>query len=85
MSYSNKMEYFEDEDFELMFKTFDFFKKDEVPRNYLFYALDLIGCKYDKAVLQQKYKLAEEEKIQKKNFIKILRREYTKMASLDNN
>jgi hypothetical protein len=83
MSYSNKMEYFDDDDFELMFKTFDFFKKEEVPLTYLFYALDLIGYKYEKPVILLRYKLKEDEKLPKKVFLKIMKREYNKMISLE--
>lgn len=78
------MEYFEDEDFELMFRTFDFFKKDEIPLSYLFHGLNVINYEHDRDAIITKYKLSESENLGKKAFLKIMKREYNKMITLEN-
>ena len=86
MKTNNKLEFFEEEDFELMFDTLNIFKEEELPKNYIYKGLEMIGAKnYDKETIVTKFKLDEMETINKKLFVKILKREYSKMVTIDLN
>ena len=76
------MEYFTDDDFEIMFKSLDFFKTGEISQKYLFLALDLISCDYQPSNIIEKHKLQENEMLNMKRFVRIIRKEYKTMSTL---
>lgn len=53
--------------------------------SYLFRALDIIQCKYEQEAIVTKYKLEGVETISKKVFMKVLKREYNRMMTLQIN
>lgn len=86
MKTNNKLEFFEEEEFELIFDSLNIFKQDEIPKEYVFKGLEIIGAKnYDRQNITTKFKLDELEGVNKKLFAKILKREYSKMATIDLN
>lgn len=83
MMANNKAEFFTDDDFETIYSFFDIFNEEDIAISYLFRALDTIDCVYDIPSVILKYKLPEDTKtINKKTFMKILKREYSKMVTL---
>ena len=85
MKMNNKIEYFEEDDFELIFNTLNLFHEEAIPIQYLFKGLQMIGCKYDESHIITKYKLTETRVVTKKQFIKAMKREYGKMITIDLN
>lgn len=82
MKMNNKIEYFEEDDFELIFNTLNILREEELPVSYIFKALDMIGCCYEKDTVVAKHKLGELETIGKKQFVKVMKREYSKMVTI---
>merc|ERR1712032_122984 len=76
MMLNNKAEYFNEEDFSLIFSTLNILNEETIPREYVFRALDIIDCKYDRETIFTRYKLEEEKTLTKKAFLKVLKREY---------
>lgn len=85
ISYSHKVEYFEDSDFEVIFEAFDIFKKDEISTEKVFNILTIFKIPFDKETILSKHKLTDGEGVNKKAFMKIIKREYQKIVSLDPN
>lgn len=86
MKMNNKLEFFEEEDFELMYDSLNVFKEEEISKNYIYKGLEMIGAKnYDRETIVTKFKLDEVETVNKKIFVKIMKREYSKMVTIDLN
>lgn len=85
ISYSHKVEYFEDSDFEVIFEAFDVFKKDEISTAKVFNILNIFKIPFDKESLLAKHKLTDGQMVNKKTFMKLAKREYHKIVSLDPN
>lgn len=85
VSYSNRVEFYDDNDFEVVFQAFDIFNKDEISLEKLWgiFAVFRIPC--DPQLMITRHKLTPGQPINKKTFLKVIKREYSKMVSLDTN
>lgn len=84
ISFSNKVEFFDEADFEVIFQAFDVFGEGEVKLEKVFNILGVFKIPYDKETIISKYKINPKESVKKAVVLKIVKREYNKMVSLDN-
>ena len=85
VSYSSKVEFYDDNDFEVIFQAFDLFNRDEITLDKLFSIFSVLRIPYDKNTIINKHKLTPGQMVNKKTFLKIIKREYSKMVALDTN
>lgn len=84
ISYSNRCEFYEDSDFEVMFSSFDTLKKEEISVENLFIIFKIFRISFDKETILNKHKITG-NMVTKKQYMKIIKREYSRMVSLDTN
>lgn len=84
ISFSNKVEFFDEADFEVIFQAFDVFGEGEIKIEKVFNILSVFKIQYDKDNVVSKYKINPKEPVKKAVVLKIVKREYNKMVSLDN-
>lgn len=85
ISYSNKVEFYEDADFEVIFQAFDIFNKDEISIDKLGIIFSIFRIPFDKNTIIAKHKLTPGQNVSKKVFLKVIKREYNRMVALDTN
>ena len=60
ISYSNKAEYYDENDFDLMFQAFDVFSKEEISQQKMGIIFKILRIPYDQQAVQSRHKLSGE-------------------------
>ena len=85
MSYQGKAEFYDDEDFDTIFQAFDPFRREEISLDSLFRILAVLRIPVEPEGLLQRQKLTKGAMVSRKAFLKLVKREYSRMVSLDPN